>query len=190
MFDHIVPCGIADKAVTSLAAEGIDGDDGRGRRRRQPRGAASVGGPRVSSAKTSPGARLRRTSHRSAGASGAASRCGSRAVSPRRVSPTACTSRRASPSGCERREARSRSRRAAAHDARPRPRHRVRGGGLPEHLRVLVRRHRHVHDQRRARARGRAASASSTPAGRCHSTPTSPSGWPRRSPAWAWRTPW
>ena len=24
MFDHIVPCGIADKAVTSLAAEGID----------------------------------------------------------------------------------------------------------------------------------------------------------------------
>ena len=24
MFGHIVPCGIADKAVTSLAAEGID----------------------------------------------------------------------------------------------------------------------------------------------------------------------
>ena len=24
MFDHIVPCGIADKAVTSLAAEGVD----------------------------------------------------------------------------------------------------------------------------------------------------------------------
>ena len=33
MFDHIVPCGIADKAVTSLAAEGIDVDDARGRRR-------------------------------------------------------------------------------------------------------------------------------------------------------------
>ena len=32
-FDHIVPCGIADKAVTSLAAEGVDVDDGRGRRR-------------------------------------------------------------------------------------------------------------------------------------------------------------
>ena len=28
--------------------------------------------------------------------------------------------------------------------------HRVRGGGLPEHLRVLGRRHRHLHDQRRA----------------------------------------
>jgi lipoyl synthase len=26
MFDHIVPCGIADKAVTSLAAEGFDGE--------------------------------------------------------------------------------------------------------------------------------------------------------------------
>ena len=38
----------------------------------------------------------------------------------------------------------------ASDDARPRPGHRVRGGGLPQHLRVLGRRHRHVHDQRRA----------------------------------------
>ena len=29
MFDHIVPCGIADKAVTSLAAEGVDVTDAR-----------------------------------------------------------------------------------------------------------------------------------------------------------------
>ena len=33
---------------------------------------------------------------------------------------------------------------------RPRPGHGVRGGGLPQHLRVLERRHGHVHDQRRA----------------------------------------
>ena len=32
-FDHIVPCGIADKGVTSLAAEGIDVSMGRGGRR-------------------------------------------------------------------------------------------------------------------------------------------------------------
>ena len=37
-----------------------------------------------------------------------------------------------------------------ADDARPRARHGVRGGRLPEHLRVLGRRHGHVHDQRRA----------------------------------------
>ncbi len=33
-FSRIVPCGIQDKGVTSLAAEGIDGDDGTGRRGR------------------------------------------------------------------------------------------------------------------------------------------------------------
>ena len=38
--------------------------------------------------------------------------------------------------------------RAPARHPGPRPRHRVRGGRLPEHLRVLVRRHRHLHDQR------------------------------------------
>ncbi len=40
--------------------------------------------------------------------------------------------------------------RAQAHDARPRPGHRVRGGRLPQHLRLLGRRHGHVHAQRRA----------------------------------------
>ncbi len=35
-------------------------------------------------------------------------------------------------------------------DARPQARHRLRGGGLPEHLRVLGQRHGHVHGQRRA----------------------------------------
>ena len=47
---------------------------------------------------------------------------------------------------------------------RARPRHGVRGGRLPEHLRVLVGRHGHLHDQRRRAARGPVASARSTPA--------------------------
>ena len=34
-FGHIVPCGIADRAVTSLGAEGIDASMRRGRRRRR-----------------------------------------------------------------------------------------------------------------------------------------------------------
>ncbi len=33
MFDHIVPCGIAEHPMTSLAAEGFAVTDGRGRRR-------------------------------------------------------------------------------------------------------------------------------------------------------------
>ena len=43
MFDHIVPCGIADKAVTSLAAEGVAVDMGDGRRRRQQAGGGALG---------------------------------------------------------------------------------------------------------------------------------------------------
>ena len=43
MFDHIVPCGIADKAVTSLAAEGVDVTMQRGRRRARRPGGRAVG---------------------------------------------------------------------------------------------------------------------------------------------------
>ena len=63
---------------------------------------------------------------------------------------------------------------SAAHDARPRPRHRVRGGRLPEHLRVLGRRHRHVHDQRRALHPGLRLLPGRHPPPRGRSTPTSP----------------
>ncbi len=73
--------------------------------------------------------------------------------------------------------------------ARPRPRDGLRGGRLPQHLRVLGRRHRHLHDQRVRAAPGPAASARWTPAVRCRSTPVSPPGWPRRWPGWAWPTP-
>ena len=63
--------------------------------------------------------------------------------------------------------------RPAARHARPRSGHGVRGGRLPEHLRVLVRRDGHLHDQRRPAAPGPAGSARSTPATRCRSTPGS-----------------
>ncbi len=72
-----------------------------------------------------------------------------------------------------------------AHDARPRPRHRVRGGRLPQHLRVLGRRHRHVHDQRRALHAGVRLLPRRHPPSRRRPTPASPSGWPKPSPAWA-----
>ena len=81
-------------------------------------------------------------------------------------------------------------RRLRAHDARPRPRHRVRGGRLPEHLRVLGRRHRHVHDQRRALHPGLRLLPGRHPPPRGRSTRPSPSGWPRPSSAWACASPW
>ena len=67
-------------------------------------------------------------------------------------------------------------------DARPRPGHGVRGGRLPEPVRVLGRRHGHVHGARRALHAGlrllprRHAASPSAP------TPTSRSGSPRRRP--------
>ena len=53
-FDRIVPCGLPDKAVTSLAAEGIDVVDGRRRRRSWPGTAGRPVGPgrRPSTART------------------------------------------------------------------------------------------------------------------------------------------
>ena len=74
--------------------------------------------------------------------------------------------------------------------ARPRPRHRVRGGRLPEHLGVLGRRHRHLHDQRRALHPGLRLLPGRHPQARRPSTPTSPTGWPRPSRGWACASPW
>ena len=45
-FDHIVPCGIAGQAVTSLAAEGIERPMQRGRRCRRTAGGRAVGSGR------------------------------------------------------------------------------------------------------------------------------------------------
>ena len=72
---------------------------------------------------------------------------------------------------------------AQAHAARPRPGHGVRGGRLPQPLRVLGRRHRHLHAQRRALHPGLRVLPGRHPPARSRSTPTSPSGWPRPSSA-------
>ena len=176
---YIVPCGIPDKRVTSLADEGVDVSvrevtDAvaaraaalwgglRGRRRRGRPARRRVAAPARRPVGLQPGRGPRREASRATGRTA----CGTPSADP---SPTrrragaaegpagaggrhrgARRSPSASPSGCARPSAPTRLPAAQAHDARPRPRHRVRGGRLPEHLRVLGRRHGHVHDQRRA----------------------------------------
>ena len=68
MFGHIVPCGIADKGVTSLAAEGVDVIDARGRRRRGRPRRRAVGRRRRGERQTWCGATAPTTCRRSAGA--------------------------------------------------------------------------------------------------------------------------
>ena len=163
MFGHIVPCGIADKArhvaappraSTSTMREVVDAVAAPGRRavgrapvhdRADVVWRARARGPVAVQPRRGPG-RRRRSARRWRHAAPAP------VGWPRPASPRASTSASASPSGCgPRLQHRPTTYRAAASDdARPRPRHGVRGGGLPEHLRVLGRRHRHLHDQRRA----------------------------------------
>ena len=108
----------------------------------------------------------------------------------RPASPVAADHAPASPTGCGRRcDDGPRLPALKAHDARPRPRHGVRGGRLPEHLRVLGRRHRHVHDQRRALhpgvrlLPGRHPPAAGARSGRARAAS------PRRSRAWGCGSP-
>ena len=163
MFGHIVPCGIADKGVTSLAAEGIDVSmrevvDAVAARAAERWGSAGHDRADVvwrhAPDDLSPFSR----------GEGPGGRAGRRRW-PRRQRTTAAARRRLAEAGVtEGLEISSRKPEwmraplrltddVIAHpqdDARPRPRHRVRGGGLPEPVGVLGRRHRHVHDQRRA----------------------------------------
>ncbi len=142
MFGHIVPCGIADRGVTSLAAEGIDvpmdtvvdafvaravAVFGEGSVERQdvvrgPRRRRGGGAPTVSPAAPGRGGTRGRPRHRAAKAPlGAGARAHRQGLSP-----------------------------TGQHRPRSRARHRVRGGGVPEHLRVLGRRDGDLHDQRGA----------------------------------------
>ena len=210
MFGHIVPCGIADKAVTSLAAEGVDVTMREVVDAVVARAVAAVG----------PAASVERADvvwrHRRDDLVAVQPRRG-----PGRAGPSDAPTRRAAPTGragrapsvrlrgrlaeagvagglaiAERKPEWMRAQghasgpeylRAQAHHARPRPGHGVRGGRLPEHLRVLGRRHRHLHDQRRALHPGLRLLPGRHPPPRGRSTPASPSGWPRPSSAWAWR---
>ena len=161
------------RRVTSLRRRGRRRHDARGRRRRRrPRRRALGQRRRRPRRRRLAPPRRRRPRRRSAAAPGAgepvpphgAGRAPSRRQRRRHVGAAArpagrgrrAERRRRSPSasrsGCGPRSTHRRPSTCALkqHDARPRPGHRVRGGRLPEHLRVLGRRHRHVHDQRRA----------------------------------------
>ncbi len=207
---HIVPCGIADRPVTSLAAEGWHGtmaDVVDGHRRGWPGGSGTPTPiSRRSLTERRPATRWRSTPSRTG------QRC------------------RASPSGSF---ARRRGRGASATPAvghRPRApvgplgrgsRHglalverkpdwlrvparmgdeflHLRQGlrarelvtvceeaGCPEHLRVLVGGHGHLHDQRRSLYPRPVASARSPRSAPDRSTQPSPNGWPRPRPRWA-----
>ena len=183
-------------------AEGIDVADARGRRRRRRPGRRRGGRRRRAwSAPTWCGAHRRdddlvavqpgrgagrrpgalgRPTHGGAGRRpvGAAARPAGRGR--RRRGPR--HRRRASPSGCGPRSAiGAECLELKQHRPRPRPGHRVRGGRLPEPVRVLGRRHGHVHGQRRALHPGLRVLPGRHPPARGRSTPTSPTGWPRPS---------
>jgi lipoic acid synthetase len=138
MFGHIVPCGIADMAVTSLAAEGLtvtmremaDAIVARwGAEERQD--VVWRDSPEdLSVFSRSGGAAVRMLGRLSAAG-----------VRDGRAQARLAAGEGRHGSGVPRRE---------ENDAQPRPRDRVRGSGLSEHLRVLGRGHGHLHDQRRA----------------------------------------
>ena len=158
MFGHIVPCGIVDKAVTSLAAEGVDVSMARRGRRRRRRGPPTRGATApVERQDVAWRHRPEDLSPFSRGAGpGVTARARrlaapARSAGPGRRHRRACRSRPASRTGCGPRSTMGpRYLRLEADDARARARHRVRGRRLPEPLRVLGRRHGHVHDHRRA----------------------------------------
>ena len=135
-FDRIVPCGIAELGVTSLAAEGVDVSMAEVVDAVVGPGRGGVG----EWARTVAGSSAR-TCRRAGGAPAPA---GDVHRGQRRDPPAqAVVVAGAGPDG-------SRLRRAQAHHARPRPGHGVRGSRVSQHLRLLGRRHRHVHAQRRS----------------------------------------
>ena len=170
MFGHIVPCGITDKGVTSLAAEGVDvtmrevvdavvaraadafggGEVERDRRRvaphrRRPRPLAVQPRRRSRATRSELPLRLPRRSPRPAPA------CACSGGWPRPACRAASPSPSAKPEWMRARvHLGDRALRAQAHGARPRPGHGVRGGRLPEPVGVLVGGHRHLHALRRA----------------------------------------
>ena len=165
MRDYIVPCGIADRPVTSLAEEGIDVDDARRRRHRRPargrrRGVAAPIERQDVAWKHRPddlspfsrgrgaGAPVRTAADHGVRASG---RFAWSAGCSRQVSQGGLTIGARKPEWLRPKVvARARGAGAEEHGPRPRPGHRVRGSRLPEPERLLGRRHGDVHGARRA----------------------------------------
>ena len=211
MFGHIVPCGIADRPVTSLAAEGLTcalsevrgGGGGRGRGR-----LGSGGGRPARHGRPSSGPDVGRGAD---GPVGPAAWTGDVGGPGRSRWPWADGPSQSSPASPGPGRGRPRGRpgpgpaqaavapgpghhgrglpRPQAGAARPRSRHGVRGGRLPEHLRVLGRRHRHLHDQRRALHPGlRLLPGGHPPPAPARPRRAGPGGRGGAS-AWAWPTP-
>ena len=182
--------------VTSLAAEGVDVSMARRRRRRRRPRRRRAWGDGLGRA---PGRRLaapgRGPRPRSAGARAPARSSGPRPS--RRAARSAAWPQAGVTDGPVHRHPQAGVAAGQGHDgpgvpaaqarrcASSQPRHRLRGRRLPEHLRVLGRRHGHVHDQRRALHPGLRLLPGRHRRSPSPSTPTSPSGWPRPSPAWA-----
>ena len=157
MFEHIVPCGIRDRGVTSLAARA---------RRPRPTCAPVVDavvtqfaahfarrrrgtpGRRVARAPRRPRARSRREAGEAVAGDSPVRLLGRLAEAG--VSRSVESPAPAVRSGCGCRPTSAPDFRATKRlMQRARPAHRVRGGRVPEHLRVLGRPHRDVHDPRR-----------------------------------------
>ena len=188
--EHIVAVRHRRPAGDVAGRGGRRRPDARRRRRRRPARRRAVGQRRRPSARTSPGGTGPTTCRCSPGAPGPASRCGS----CRRLAAAGVTTGLSIESrkpewlrpkvhhGPEVLD-------AQADGARPRPGHRVRGRRLPEPVGVLGRRHGDVHGARRAVHAGVRVLPRRHEQADGARRPTSPSGSPRPSPAWASTTP-
>ena len=189
MFGHIVPCGICDLPVTSLAAEGLAVSmDRASAEALVVRALVAWGGPGTRRARPSSAGPCRPAGAGRLPASGPrCAACARPGSTRRRAGRSTPASRR----GCGSRPAWGADYLGLGPDRpRPRPGDGVRGGGLPQHLRVLGGRHGHFHGQRVAlHSRLRLLSGRHPPA-RCPSTPASRSGWPRRWSGCGSPTPW
>ena len=186
MRDYIVPCGIADKPVTSLHEEGVGASleevaEVVARQAGEVWGAGSIERQDVAwkhrpddlsafSRGDGPGAVVRRLAQ--VGVSDG-------------LADHDAQARLAAPQG----RPRPRGDRSQEDGARSRTGHRVRGGRLPEPQRLLGRRHRHVHGARRTVHAGLRLLPRRHAANHWLPTTTSRPGWPRPLPEWVSPTP-
>ncbi len=156
MFDHIVPCGITGKSVTSLAAEGVSASMTDVVDAIVSRATALWGGGTVDRADLAWRVRPDDLSAFTRGAGAGEATAEERPVRLLGRLASAGVDPAAGLQLAERKPEWLRVKADMGPEYRAlkktmrslRPRHRVRGGGLPQHLRVLERWHGDLHDQR------------------------------------------